>query len=701
MKKFPYGSVLKIQREHSFGDIERRLDKMKATGMNTAVIWPAVYWWEDETTERYPYATGHHILQYAEQIGLDIVMELAGQLASLEYVPDFLMKDEYYAVKYEGHYAKDKNQYDYVNYNHPEVKALIKQQYSEIAQNYKGYAALAGYDIWNETMFESYDEYTLQIFQGWLKQKYTSLRALNDAWDRVFKDWSQITFNRWMWASVMPRVDYRRFQKENIGLILEEWASHIKAEDTVHPVIADNVHSSTTASNKSYERPQDDWNVAEHVDQFGISFYPKILRNMMMSDHKRWQVFTGAHSATRDGRFWVSEMQTHTQHFFSSGSAVSPKELTLWNWEAISHGANAIIYWMWEPFIKGLQTFGRGLVDVNGQDTPRSTVAKDIGRVISQHEDAFVEYAPEPPRTAILFDKSCQDFFKAYIHHYKHRTSDSIYIDSLVGVYWALWEKNIATEFVVPKDFSLESIHDYKAIFVSNQLNIDPEFAQGILEFVKQGGTVIADGKFGEITDDGVLYRELPGGPLNEILGCRHIDMNDEDFHITIDAKSGQHFGLDGYFEKRELELRGENAEMFGRFADGYPGAIRSTYGQGQIIYIPTFLWYGFSQEQYSSVLEFVEFLDSDLDLKLHSSDNNQVKFVTTKGPDGVMVFAFNYHEAELSSTIHLTGLNADACLAENIYTGEEREISSQDGAFPVSVTVEPKAVTITQITKK
>ncbi|MDD2579955.1 MAG: beta-galactosidase [Eubacteriales bacterium] len=211
-------------------DIKAQMRSMKAIGLNFVVVWPAVYWWEDRAHRDYPFNTGHQILTYADEIGMKIIMELAGQLTSLEYAPDFVMKDDYYCVKADGTIDRQGMAYGYLNYNHPEMKDLIEKQFTDIVRSCKDYPALYGYDIWNETMFTSYDIHTLRRFRTWLKAKYKTIEALNDIWDHTYYDWSQIHFTHWLWASVMPMVDYEQFHKDNVGMILKEWNYTIGAE---------------------------------------------------------------------------------------------------------------------------------------------------------------------------------------------------------------------------------------------------------------------------------------------------------------------------------------------------------------------------------------------------------------------------------------------------------------------------------------
>lgn len=125
--------------------------------MNYVVIWPSFFWWEDEGNSNYPFNTGMEILEFAERIGLKIIFELAGQLTSLEYMPDFLMKDEYLVMDIHGHYTEFRDGYCPLNFNHPEVKIIMREKFMAACQKYKDYPALYGYGIWNETQFTSFD----------------------------------------------------------------------------------------------------------------------------------------------------------------------------------------------------------------------------------------------------------------------------------------------------------------------------------------------------------------------------------------------------------------------------------------------------------------------------------------------------------------------------------------------------------------
>ena len=403
--KFNYGAVFKITREDSLSDIKQNLIQMKESGFNTVVVWPAFFWWE-EKGEDYPFATGKKVLEFADEIGIKVVMELAGQLSAMEYAPDFLMKEEYYAIDRDHHREWAQGSFGFLNYYHPEVKELVISQFKAAAEAYKNSPALLSYDIFNETMFRSFDDYTKSEFQNWLKTKYKTIEKLNSVWERTYKDFSQISFEKWLWMSIMPLADYNAFRRESIAIILKDWYAAVKEVDPNHPIMADNVYAQSSPLGL-YFRPQDDYGMKSAVDEIGMSFYPK-QKNGTFEPALRHNIFDGFYSASNGDGFWIAEMQTHNQSVYAPTTCVNPKELKQWCLEGYSAGAKSLIYWMWRPFNKGVQTLGRGLVNYKNEPTERLKVATELSKLFNE----MGVIKPLKSEIAILYDPITEDIVR-------------------------------------------------------------------------------------------------------------------------------------------------------------------------------------------------------------------------------------------------------------------------------------------------
>ena len=503
--RYNHGSVFKVTREDTLADIEANFKLMKENGLNTVVIWPAAFWWE-EKKEGYPFNTGRQILSLAEKIGIDVVMELAGQLTVMEYIPDFLMKPEYLPLDRDGHYVNGQPAFGFLNYFHPEVKALICEHFKNAAMAYKDYPALIGYDVFNETMFSSQDEYSLQDFRLWLSEKYGTIDELNRVWERTYSDFSEINYQTWKWMSVMPEADFNIWRRESVARFLKPWCDAILEVDDKHELIADNIHSQVMP-NSMYARPHGDYSLKKVVDTVGMSFYPKQVLGTN-EPALRWEIYDGFASAAQREGFYISEMQTHIQALFNPTTCVLPSELKTWCLEGYAAGAKALIYWMWRPFTKGLQTLGRGLVNYRRLPTERLEVAKELGEIFEK----YGVLRPVRSKIGVFYHEISDDLSRRFACSYK--VDENVYNRSVFGAYKALREMNMRADIT-----TIEEISEYSAVILTNVCAISKEDCARLSEYVKRGGVLIIDGKFAVVDELSMTYPIIPGGELHDVVG--------------------------------------------------------------------------------------------------------------------------------------------------------------------------------------
>lgn len=672
-EEFLYGSVFKVTREDTFPQIERNFRQMREYGLETVVVWPSSFFWE-ERTEEYPFHTGKEILRIAEQTGLRVIMELAGQLSVFEYIPDFQMKEEYYAVDVEGHREWGQPSFGFLNYFHPEVNRLITEHFRRTARAYRDSPALLGYDVFNETMFRSFDPWTMEEFRSWLREKYGTIERLNAVWERTCTDFAQVRYERHKWMSIMPEADYAAFRKEAVTRFLRNWCDAVRQEDKDHRIIADNIHSMVTLCG-DYDRPQDDYRLRQAVDEIGMSFYPKGV-GTLMEPAQRWQIFEGMFDASGREGFLISEMQTHIQALFNPDTAVRPCELKQWCMEGVAHGARGLIYWMWRPFRKGLQTLGRGLVDYRNRPTERLAAAEEIGRLIRETG----QVTPVRAEAAIVYEDICEDFQRLYTQAYD--VDQNLYLRSVYGAYRAMFDLNIGCDIV-----RLREIPGYRVVILTNHIVLDEADAALLRAYVEAGGILIIDGKFGICGRTSLAHQRLPGGPFYPMMGEDLTDSDYEGLTFTwTDAASGR-IPVKGCYGRELVSVT--DGEVLARFEDGYPAVVRRSAGRGTagstgcgpadhcnagnhagaVITVNTFLWYGYALTADETQAAFAKALLGDLGVRTKGS-NPAVKLKAGTGPKGVVLFAFNY-------------------------TDEEQETEYEDGQHRVTISVAPQEVEI------
>ena len=620
-----YGSVLKVTREDRVEDIGKIFDKMKGCGFNTVVIWPSCFWWEEKSPE-YPFKTGKEILRMAEKKEIKVIMELAGQLHAMEYMPDFKMKDEYYATDRDGHIIRHQSSFGFINYFHPEVDEIICDHYRKTAEAYKDFDALLAYDVFNETMFESFDKYTVAKFQEWLKNKYKTIDKLNQVWERTYSAFDQIEYTNWMWMSIAPVTDYEAFKKDSVPCFIKRWCDAIKSVDDQHFTIADNIYSS--ASPKSlYGRPHDDFALKEAVDEIGMSFYPKQPQGSF-DKILRWNIFDGLFAASKRQGYYISEMQTHIQAFFNPTTAVRPSELKMWSFEALASGAKGIIYWMWRPFTKGLQTMGRGIVDYKGRETERYEAVREIGETYQSMGDV----RPVRSLVGVVYDKDCDDYQRAYTRAYQ--VDKDIYVQSVNGAFGAMLDNNIHADII-----TFDEISEYKAVILTNHIALGEEDAEKLSQYVEKGGILIIDGKFGMVNKETMLNKDLPGGCFNSQIGMDYLDSNYVDMDFEYAGKP-----VAGYYFKYICDVK--SGAVSARFNDGRCAVLTNKVGKGTVVTINTDIWYGYAKTRDERIKDFAKTIaeqyqfvsvktDKDVFIRLCENESEYVAFV------------FNYSDAK------------------------------------------------------
>lgn len=636
---FKYGSVLKVTRYDTEKDIEKHFSLMRDCGMDTVVIWPAAFWWE-EKKDGYPFNTGKMILKKAETYGIKVIMELVGQLSVFEYIPDFMMKNEFHPTKKDGSREIGQNSFGFLSYFNPEVNGLICEHFEKTANAYKDFPALIAYDVFNETMFRSFDKYTVEEFRTWLKEKYVTIEKLNEVWERTYSDWSQIGYEEWKWMSVMPEVDFCAFRKAAIARFLKKWCAAIKKVDTVHPLIADNIHS-TVSPSCHYERPQDDFELKEVVDEIGMSFYPKQI-NGTMENALRNEIFDGFYAASKRKGFYISEMQTHIQALYNPTTCVRPYELKRWCLEAYSSGAKGLIYWMWRPFNKGLQTMGRGLVDYKDRPTERYHLAKELSSVFEK----YGELDPIQSKIGILYDPSCDDLTRVFARSYG--LDEAIYNRSIFGAYKAAFDIGVKADIV-----TLNEISDYSAIVLTNQLVIDSKRAELLKNYVKNGGKLIIDGRFGIINEESLVNNELPGGDMCELCGVDYLDSDYEGLGFNFNGKK-----INGYYMRDIVTLT--NGEAAGTFDDGKCAVSRVKYGLGEAITFNTMLWYGYAKTADKTVLSVMSDIIESYGLAELEVDGDLTVKVC-ENAEKYVFFIFNYTDKEQKVKVSFRGISFEA----------------------------------------
>jgi beta-galactosidase len=209
--------------------------------------------------------------------------------------------------------------------------------------------------------------------------------------------------------------------------------------------------------------------------------------------------------------FWVMETQPAFVNWGPVNVAAPPGVTRDMAWQAIGHGADAVLYWQWRSALNGQEQYHGTLVGPDGTPVPIYKEIQQLGVDLDRIGTALAGTTITSP-VAIL-----QSYDSHWAIDFQKHTQKFDYPTALTDYYRAL--RPIAQSIdVISPDAPLDT---YKVVFAP-ALNVLPDAtAKHLLEYVSQGGNLVLGDRSGMKTAEDGLQTNRQPGPLVDVLGGR------------------------------------------------------------------------------------------------------------------------------------------------------------------------------------
>lgn len=455
----------------------------------------------------------------------------------------------------------------------------------EIVRRYAQHPALAVWDVWNEPHLEPtwyypdrlfcYCDASVASFAAWLRHRYGSLDELNHAWARRYSQWSEVESPR-AFETYPDFIDWRTFWLENLTKWLQWKLDAVRAIDREHPVmthVASSAYQGTLVTNI-----WDEWLLSRPVDMFGTSSFP----GWLMADDPALHLFHL--EATRDAAagkpFWQSELQggRGRREGRTSTSHPDPAAISRWIWTVMAVGAKGCLFWQWRPEMLGPESPGYGLCTPAGEPTERTAAARDMARLL----DAFPELVtsrPVPPKAGLLLSRHT-----ALLTCAADRNMD-LYATALRGAYRAFHDQNVPLTFLHEDQLSDARVPEgIEYLYWPMPLMADRSLAVALIDFVRGGGTLVAEAAPALHMEHGWTSATVPGQGLHHLFGAEEIEA---DHCQRVEILLPDRTSIEGEWLVERLRTLG--AEVVANFSDGTPALVENRVGEGKAVLIGTF----------------------------------------------------------------------------------------------------------------
>ncbi|MFE7406924.1 beta-galactosidase [Isoptericola sp. NPDC057559] len=399
----------------------------------------------------------------------------------------------------------------------PVYRRLSAELAGRIAERYAGTPGLVAWHVGNE--YGGFDggcwcDLCAAGFRDWLRARYGTLERLNEAWNaafwsHTFSDWEQIVppnmlSEHWRGPDHTAfqgiTLDYRRFMSDAMLANFRDEKARIREHDATTPV---------TTNFMGMFRPVDYHRWAADLDFASWDNYPPGQR-----EHARMALAHDVMRGLKDGApFWVMEQTPTITASRDVNPVKRPGVLRLWSWQAVAHGADAVLYFQMRQSKGACEKYHGAVLDHAGRtDTRAFREVAALGAELDALGDAVLG-ARTPARVALLFDWDswwAAEMTDGFNRHAR-------YVDTVLAYYRALWQAGAQVD-VVPVTADLTP---YDVVLAPMLHVLKGDVAARLEGVVARGGSVLASYWSGRADEDANAFLMDAPGPLGPLFGLR------------------------------------------------------------------------------------------------------------------------------------------------------------------------------------
>ncbi|MFH8567327.1 beta-galactosidase [Streptomyces sp. NPDC017993] len=447
-----------------------------------------------------------------------------------------------------------------------------------LADRYAGHPALALWHVGNEYgchTRQCFCDVSAADFRRWLRARYETVDALNDAWSTAF--WSQAYGD---FAEVLPpraaptfpnpaqQLDYLRFGDDALR------ACYL-AEKTVLDRRTPGVPVTTNLMPQ--HKPVDAFAWSAHMDVMALDFYQDPHEP---DDHVRAGYAFDLMRSARSGQPWLLlEQAPGAVNWRPRNGPKPPGAMRLWSWQAVAQGADAVLYFQWRQSLGGAEKFHSAMLPHGGI---RTRVFREVSALGAEFA-ALPDIAGTRSRADVALLADWHSWWALELDSKPSTALDHSRI--ALAHYRPLFEAGVACD-VLPPDRELSG---YRLVVVPNLYLLTARDATRLAAYVRGGGRLVVS-FFSGIVDE--HDRVHPGGypaPLRELLGLRVEEFWPLEEGRSVAVDGGDCAGR-GDLWSEAIDLEG--AEALAHFTEGdlagRPAVTRHAYGRGTVWYLGT-----------------------------------------------------------------------------------------------------------------
>jgi len=470
----------------------------------------------------------------------------------------------------------------------PAYQEACRRVASVLAQRYADHPALALWHVHNEYGTWCHCGHVAASFRRWLRDRYGSLDALNEAWTTSF--WSQHYAD---WEHILPPratqylanpsqlLDFRRFVSDELLTRFVEQRDILKASTPDVPV--------TTNFALGPWVPVNQWRWAREVDIVAIDHYPSSGDSLGAEEETAFAADLARGFA--GGAPWlVMEQAPHHITVRGRMRPKSPGQLARLSLSYVARGSVGAMFFQWRASRGGAEMFHSAMVPHAGPATRAfaevAAFGTELSRLSERVATAFAGQASGgfasrvAAGVALVWDPESWWALQGP----GLPAPDLDYWAAVRSVHASAWRIGVTVDVVAPG----ADLSHYRVVLVPCLFLADQSAAGAVETVVRQGGHAVVWYLSGVAGTDGRVHPGGYPGPFRDLLGLQveqHVPLP-EGVSVALST------GGSGSLWSELLHLRG--ATVVATYADGdlagEPAITRHAVAGGVAWYVATHL---------------------------------------------------------------------------------------------------------------
>jgi beta-galactosidase len=468
--------------------------------------------------------------------------------------------------------------------NHPLYWQHTERIVSEMAEHFKENPAVIGWQIDNEFGDRCFCEICRERFHAWLQNRYQTLKELNTRWGTVFwshvyTDWSQIPAPLSTARSHNPSLAldyyrymsevYREYQKFQIDILRRICPKHL---------ITHNLMGFKYNQLNYYDNSAD-------LDFVSWDNYPRTQWDMhSIVDPSRAALSHDTMRGLKKQNFWVMEQQSGGSGWEIVAVPPKPGEIRLWTYQAIAHGAEAIVYFRWRTSRLGTEQYWQGILEHHGIPSRRYEEVSRIGRELQRIGEKI---SGSQVKASIAIMQSYESRFAFQVQPNNPRFS---YEKHIQDVYRGFFNNHVNLDIVSEND----PLAGYKVVIAPSLHILTESTAETLKQFAEKGGIVVFTPRTGVKDETNKVVNSKLPGLVSKLCGMEI----EEYISMPIDGENKVQFRasqLETEFNTIAWAdvLKPNGADVIACHSQDYfsgkPAATLNTFAKGKVIYLGFF----------------------------------------------------------------------------------------------------------------